>query len=1087
MTLNEYLQDPRNKNTSLGKTKFGSNQSAVFPAEMRQELDKCINEDLAKFLSNIQNFLNNYSESPFHELMAVEFLLAKIVFSSKIKEDLNSIKTEIAQRIQHLYYLLEKPHPETASSGYTDRRLAQDEYLKEVIQAEENDPLTQLALNYFLCHIDDDTFNHLIKNIDHRSKETAINKRNHLKENQKFNTNDNNTYVAALATLEFYRVSSSLTYHTEEKHAAKNQRFYEEITRDFSSHQNSEGNASFHDLIIDVLISPPRPRSSHNFEPYSILSQDNELEYEKPTQLNIKKITTSVTEFYFSVSLPQSSISLLEGIKNKFLKSDSVEYEESTGSDDNSLLSSTSGQRTSEIVDLIVEVSNNQDFSAPNSSNPSFLRSVSSEALSCSPSPKKLQRQRQRSEYLYCTPKERSTSSRRSTGSMFSAKSNTSVELSVSVRQKSESNNFKNFQSAINKYYSQRNERSNALQKLVEIVTSLSDLKNVIVVYAPEAKKALKDHNANANATSMDDIYAHLYILLYSIVFATSTTATLNNPSLLNKERKAKTDAATILEWLSNPGHDNLMSALKEVHARMLEKGFSGEKKQLQMLSWRDESRCSKLHDNSCLKDASPHSDNSALRVLRDLPFEWSQLYRKGAHETNGLIIEKRRYYEVIAADALHNILNDSLRDQVKIEGQWLILKAIADYNKVRDYQKKNEKSPLLAESPFFNAIRLLAVICPLASINADAQTREKELCQHLYQRVFSSLFKYYDQLSRQQKLLKDELLNLVLEVEDNSAKQSSSSITPVARRLVFSDQGSNKESISTDSKEDELSFDDRQDSNNTLKINFWDFLYEKHFEKNSADRLTEDEIKFILDDFDRKCERILVNDGSHINRFLPLLNKAFEEMTKIFNKPKPQTIWSSFNLFASSRELPPINFDSFMKCIEPKSSLTPYVFAQYCVYQSRRINDTKITHLFSYEDHFIRENLVSLYDDDSLTGRNERTEKLNLMQVLVFEGNLGDCVAPKQEPTNTSAISIIFPKLNREICALESQSDNVTPEQVEPYDHMIKNKRQIIVPICCGKTSSGNPLYLNDRITMLKTQAQENEEKKSKKCGTKL
>ncbi|MBP9725882.1 MAG: hypothetical protein KBD83_00245 [Gammaproteobacteria bacterium] len=1362
MKLSEYLKDLNEKTSILGER--NARQPAVLPVEMQTELDRFIDGNLK---TNVLGFLNTHPESPFHELMAVEFLLAKINFSSQIAQELNDIKTDIAQTIQNLYYLLEKPHPETASSGYNERRRAQEDYIKKAIMAdrgrgEKDDPLMLLALEYCLDNMDDDTYIYLTKDLP--ISDEKVTRRSSLAKLQgklldfALSGQPDPKYFAALATLEFYRVSPA--HLTEEKHAAKNQRFYQEIIR-LIDNNPSEAKAD-----SNSGISPPRPGFSN--ESSSVLSEDGEsMRQTKP--LSIQTVRASDMVFHFSASLPQSSIDLLAEIQVPttprqlaVVSADDVkQYSEllrreselddqylllelartpeserpSSHSDPVTPLQTEEDLGSSQTQPLLVSVDLPEDESSispgTNKSNGDIWRSVPSAAspnhdatfspditarLSPTPSahavedtyevppsgnccyssiivalmhgffsgsikesgptanalnmqndlfdkiektigdklgsdqsiikkfeflltqyknnelflletimvpalrkviaeyalateedernelcvrcfegqeqqhqekfvryfsalqalkdgqtfwggpadlavvermyrvritdsvgPELLERsdeemtrphliihhmrdtaQQDHYEVLltgdhapqvksFCdavmetyeqdkndwqlalkvaAPKQlktpsrswrdqerkplssgksglsmfgsnrsqRSSASRQlSTGSTLSVTSLPSVEGSVSVRQQSKSVNFTNFKQAMTQYYDDPNNRKDNLKALVNIVTSLSDSKNGIVVYAPVAIAALKEHAAlDEHAYQcMDDIYAHLYIVLHSIVFATSTTAALTNLHISRKAVEAKKDAATILEWLSNPQDDKLVSALTEVHARMLDKECSAEDTSVvQMVSWRDQSRCSNRHNQSCLANPSPDIDAAVLTILRGLPFMWSSLYTNGAHETNHRIIEERRYYEVIAAYALQDILNDSLRNPLSMEEQWLILKAIADYNKVRAYQKNHPKSRLLAESPFFNAIRLLAVTCPLASTDASAQIREQELCQHLYERAVPSLFRYEGELLRQQKLLQEEVVELTSTVEN--------SIEPVS---ISVKQGGSSEAPSVQSSPAErsvvrrLSYDNHQETNtesvgsNTpgaiFSTSCWSVLYKEHCtdgrDRNAAASLTDDEIKFILNNFDRKCKKA---SGNEKNKLLELLKKAFGQMQQIFQDPNNQQR-TSFSMFSfGRRESSPINFNSFMDCIAPKGSLPPYAFAQYCAYQSSRIHcgHPEITHLLPHEENFIRKHLVSLYDNK---------DKLNEM----FD-KLGDNVVTS---TKTSAIRMIYDALDLEISALEARN-NVTPEEVKPYYKMIFSKKND--RLCDMDTKKKKDSNISHRINFLYTKS---------------
>ncbi len=1363
MKLSEYLATLTRQTNMLDEISYRENASQVVPVEMHLKLVSIdemhlklvsIDESPKKLLQNALKLLKTHPDSPFHELMAVEFLLENIIFLPKIKEKLNEIKTEIAQTIQNLYYLLEKPHPETASSGYNERRRAQEKYIKEAIMAdrgrgEKDDPLMLLALQYCLKNMDDDTFTYLTKDLE--ISDQAVTRRSSLANLQAIlysyacDGQPDPKYLAALATLEFYRVAT--THRTEEKHAAKNQRFYQEIIRPIDN--NPAETPMLNKTDSTPVISPPRPRFSNKSS--SVLSEDGKRVHDEPTPLSIQTVSAISMVFHFSASLPQSSIDLLARIQlsvsastqavNKdereslLISSDErsiqsfgpritgdslresehrvpdspyateqsarssplLEYE-TDGPYGSPFLSSKSHQGTSDtagvnssgtqpplsvivagLVDgssrvttttsdvgawrsvpsapssdsdgrfspvktaglspvprahavensyqvppsgnccyssIIValmhgffsgsivqgshtagalnvesgffhkiqarteknlgntvtekfqflleqyknrelellentmvpalreviaeyalalnydseackqlryaidfmlihdgvraELAETQPTRQPRADNVSsedfiiyfnnvknspaldleggiveFLAvkqiySVTITATSCLffcqtlndeprldirqtrsgghyevhverktalnavvsnfcdsvmrsyTSQKRKQPTKDFPHSVLKTPTrlsfisdifssgvtQRSSASRQlSTGSTRSVTSRLSVEGSVSVRQESKSDNFVNFKTEITQYYAALDNRQDNLKALVSIVTSLSAPGKGIVVYAPVATAKFEK-----GYQCMDDIYAHLYILLYSIVFATSTTAALTNRQISLNAVKAKKDAATILEWLSNCQDDKLVSALIEVHVRMLNKECLPEDTSVvKMVSWRDESRCN-LCEKLYLDNPSPQIDATVLTILRVLPFRWSSLYTNRADETAGHIIEKRRHYEVITAYALQDILNDSLRDPLSIEAQWLTLKAIADYNKVRAYQKSDPKSRLLAESPFFNAIRLLAVTYPLASTNASAQIREQELCQHLYERAVPSLFIYEGELLRQQKLLKEELVVLVLEVENGIQPVSICSLTfPVVRKLFNSDE-KNTESVGSNSPGEAVS------------ISYWSILDEKHFTKEGVGtlaRLTEDEIKFILNDFDRKCERASDDEK---NKLSQLLKKAFCEMQQIFQNPNNHQR-TSFSMFSfGRRESPPINFDSFINCIAPKESLPPYAFAQYCVYQSKRIENREIVCLLRHEDHFIRKHLLSLYDENN-------RQALNLIKVSETAEPLGDYVAPLSEPTATSAIGMIYPALDLEISALEAKGNNVTLKEVKPYYDMIFSK----------------------------------------------
>ena len=320
MTLSAYLETLTNQTSTLGKINARAKASAVVPLEMRTELQKCIDSNLKTFLNNVLAFLNKHPGSPLHELMAVEFLLANINFAPKITEKLNEIKTEIAQTIQNLYYLLEKPHPETASSGYNERRRAQEDHLKKEIQAdkargEEDDPLMLLALQYCLKNMDNDTYIYLTKDLPISAEVTGRSSLANL-QGKLFNFalygQTDPKYFAALVTLEFYRVSPANL--TEEKHAAKNQRFYEEITKFLGGNTAAKPLLSQPDASSSTgLISPPRLGFSH--ESSSVLSEDGKRVHDEPTPLSIQTVRASGMVFHFSVSLPQSSIDLLARIQ----------------------------------------------------------------------------------------------------------------------------------------------------------------------------------------------------------------------------------------------------------------------------------------------------------------------------------------------------------------------------------------------------------------------------------------------------------------------------------------------------------------------------------------------------------------------------------------------------------------------------------------------------------------------------------------------------------------------------------------------------------------------------------------------------
>ncbi len=1006
MALIDYLNELAANHSKLGdvNSKVSDN---IISDEINTELQTWVGlteesyRGVKTFLSAARPLLTKYQNSPFHDLMAVEFLLSRVAFNPEIEQKLKQFKTELLQKIQKLYYLLEKPHPETAGSRYNERRSVQDAYIEEVMKEGEWNPLVLLALQYYLKNIDEDTYEDTQLHLSKEMRSTRDTRTARVQQKLSSFSEDAKTIsscITALATIEFYRVAAahaiSATTIDEKKHAKKNRRFATEL----KSMLSGDIEARHEETVLSL----------ESLEGSSHLLASSAAEATIDT-LPIQTVHASGMVFHFSQSLSESSIGLLTELATFQPGSQKVasshEFLEMADEECDKFPPKVSGHPAGKEPPIQINTSVMGSDSVIGSPLPSginirYVDSVDSPLSSSvavagggasTPNRNSSDKVFDISEEHYGFGSGRSkppTTPPHHRSNLYLSTSYSRDSFSVTP-QKRPSEQFTKCTNLIDEYYCAKDidEAQGCLTKLITIVLSLSSPDTGLMVHAPEAKKQLnlwvntQKDSWIPPALRMNAMYEHLYTLLQGIVVATNTRDCLHNRALAQKATQARTDAAALLTWL----HGFQNSALKEVHARMLDK------------------KC--LHDKTLLQMLTEKSESGYI---------WDAVYKRGSDEQNSAIIEMRRHYEVMAADVLQDILGDLLRHPLAMEEKWLLLKAITDYKVIRAHMDANPRSRLPAVSPFYNAILLLAMTSSKVSLEEDAKAKEQVLYNLLYDRFLISALEFPDELLPS---LKEEVEAFKLEIE-------SETITTTSQEKA----GGSKFSSPAPSVVGSVTSSQLMTNNPS----YWNRLMAITGPYTPSDT----DIKFILKTFDRQCEN---TDNDKKSAMWPLLKKAFDAMQASFSKPENRR-WESLALtgiFATRQELAPRGFDTFIKYIAPKERFTPYAFALYCFDHAQRLGGSGRCDagLYTHEYEFIIKNLVALFD---------AKYALNSMQVLVSDVliNLGDAVTSTDVGSKTSAISTIYARVDREINALNAQ-DKVTEAEVKPYVKMITGKSE--------------------------------------------
>lgn len=677
----------------------------------------------------VSSFFEKYPNSPFHDLVALNYLLAKSDIEEEIKQKLENYRNGVEASILALHHLLETPHYAAVGPQYEMQEKKRKDFFQAAVPSNVNERIFALALLYSLSHMDDPTFAAL--KTGEESRLEAINRIQSILIYQQLNEKNNpveeiRSSVAALITLESYRVAmrhatSAVTLDAD-KHEAKNFRFVIEMDALLkqsgiqellkSNSLKPEDETREESQLKNSLLATSRV-SDESLIKILMVAGDQKLYQPKMLGEHWKDFLTNLVTSTIGPAalMTKTLIKFSECTANLKPLQDwcqvLVEYCE----DKYQLLSEEEKTSARIELELVTEWLVERGQSLP--------------------------------------AKAASINSKPSAGSSIASNQESSSNLNRRLFldfQESES-----FTMLLNSYFSTKTsakEKCQLLMEIIDIALKISEVENLIV-NAPQAKAALAEWK-NKQTNCIDDVYPHVFSLLQATVFATRWVRATE------EMKKSITDATAILVSLQKLLVEHPYFA--QVHQRMI-KSQHGDDSSLDVLTQKDTSRCSH-HEKSILTAVDHHFSSSSLakNVMSNLSFKWSHLYKAGDREKNSRTLEQRGHYEMLSATVLEKILDNPLKELL-IEERWLLVKAISDYH------KKN------VETPFYRAIQLLAVTgqeCdPVMLINSPkAKEQEKVICNLLYARVFNSLKKHEAKLTHGQMVFEEEALSCFSELE---------------------------------------------------------------------------------------------------------------------------------------------------------------------------------------------------------------------------------------------------------------------------------------------------------------------------------